>query len=156
MKPNYKEMWETHEHIMVKPAYSAEDLEGMEHLNYAAGIAPFLRGPYSTMYVMRPWTIRQYAGFSTAEESNAFYRRNIAAGQKGLSVAFDLATHRGYDADHERVMGDVGKAGVSICSVEDMKGRAAWMPDTAGMTSLNASTAEKNAPVTAVGWCSRN
>ena len=121
MKPNYKEMWETHEHIMVKPAYSAEDLEGMEHLNYAAGIAPFLRGPYSTMYVMRPWTIRQYAGFSTAEESNAFYRRNIAAGQKGLSVAFDLATHRGYDADHERVMGDVGKAGVSICSVEDMK-----------------------------------
>ena len=93
----------------------------MEHLNYAAGIAPFLRGPYSTMYVMRPWTIRQYAGFSTAEESNAFYRRNIAAGQKGLSVAFDLATHRGYDADHERVLGDVGKAGVSICSVEDMK-----------------------------------
>ena len=93
----------------------------MEHLNYAAGIAPFLRGPYSTMYVMRPWTIRQYAGFSTAEESNAFYRRNLAAGQKGLSVAFDLATHRGYDADHPRVVGDVGKAGVSICSVEDMK-----------------------------------
>ena len=139
MKPNYKdininaipnhngiilpngESWETAEHIMVKPAYTEKDLEGMEHLNYAAGIAPFLRGPYSTMYVMRPWTIRQYAGFSTAEESNAFYRRNIAAGQKGLSVAFDLATHRGYDADHERVMGDVGKAGVSICSVEDMK-----------------------------------
>ena len=139
MKPNYKDIninaipnhsglilpngepWETHEHIMVKPAYTEKDLEGMEHLNYAAGIAPFLRGPYSTMYVMRPWTIRQYAGFSTAEESNAFYRRNIAAGQKGLSVAFDLATHRGYDADHERVMGDVGKAGVSICSVEDMK-----------------------------------
>ena len=93
----------------------------MEHLNYAAGIAPFLRGPYSTMYVMRPWTIRQYAGFSTAEESNAFYRRNLASGQKGLSVAFDLATHRGYDADHPRVVGDVGKAGVSICSVEDMK-----------------------------------
>ena len=139
MKPNYKDIninaipnhngiilpngenWETSEHIMVKPAYTEKDLEGMEHLNYAAGIAPFLRGPYSTMYVMRPWTIRQYAGFSTAEESNAFYRRNIAAGQKGLSVAFDLATHRGYDADHERVMGDVGKAGVSICSVEDMK-----------------------------------
>ena len=93
----------------------------MEHLNYAAGIAPYLRGPYSTMYVMRPWTIRQYAGFSTAEESNAFYRRNLASGQKGLSVAFDLATHRGYDADHPRVVGDVGKAGVSICSVEDMK-----------------------------------
>ena len=139
MRPNYKDIninaipnhngiilpngenWETAEHIMVKPAYTEKDLEGMEHLNYAAGIAPFLRGPYSTMYVMRPWTIRQYAGFSTAEESNAFYRRNIAAGQKGLSVAFDLATHRGYDADHERVMGDVGKAGVSICSVEDMK-----------------------------------
>ena len=93
----------------------------MEHLNYAAGIAPYLRGPYSVMYAMRPWTIRQYAGFSTAEESNAFYRRNLASGQKGLSVAFDLPTHRGYDADHERVVGDVGKAGVSICSVEDMK-----------------------------------
>jgi len=93
----------------------------MEHLDFTAGIPPFLRGPYSMMYPFRPWTIRQYAGFSTAEESNAFYRRNIAAGQKGLSVAFDLATHRGYDADHERVMGDVGKAGVSICSVEDMK-----------------------------------
>ena len=104
----------TAEQIPCKPVYGKDDLEGMEHLNYAAGIAPFLRGPYSTMYVMRPWTIRQYAGFSTAEESNAFYRRNIAAGQKGLSVAFDLATHRGYDADHERVLGDVGKAGVSI------------------------------------------
>ncbi len=104
-----------------KKLYTSADLEGMEHLNYAAGIAPFLRGPYSTMYVMNPWTIRQYAGFSTAEESNAFYRRNLAAGQKGLSVAFDLATHRGYDADHPRVVGDVGKAGVSICSVEDMK-----------------------------------
>ena len=115
------EPWLTAERIPVKGAYTAEDLEGMEHLNYAAGIAPFLRGPYSTMYVMRPWTIRQYAGFSTAEESNAFYRRNLAAGQKGLSVAFDLATHRGYDADHPRVVGDVGKAGVSICSVEDMK-----------------------------------
>ena len=116
-----KEDWLTAERIAVKENYTAEDLEGMEHLNYAAGIAPFLRGPYSTMYVMRPWTIRQYAGFSTAEESNAFYRRNLAAGQKGLSVAFDLATHRGYDADHPRVVGDVGKAGVSICSVEDMK-----------------------------------
>ncbi|WP_297851974.1 methylmalonyl-CoA mutase family protein, partial [uncultured Alistipes sp.] len=115
------EPWLTAEGIPVKGAYTAEDLEGMEHLNYAAGVAPFLRGPYSTMYVMRPWTIRQYAGFSTAEESNAFYRRNLAAGQKGLSVAFDLATHRGYDADHPRVVGDVGKAGVSICSVEDMK-----------------------------------
>ena len=113
--------WMTAEQISVKGLYSAEDLEGMEHLNYAAGVAPFLRGPYSTMYVMRPWTIRQYAGFSTAEESNAFYRRNLASGQKGLSVAFDLATHRGYDADHPRVVGDVGKAGVSICSVEDMK-----------------------------------
>ena len=113
--------WMTAEQIPVKGIYSAEDLEGMEHLNYAAGVAPFLRGPYSTMYVMRPWTIRQYAGFSTAEESNAFYRRNLASGQKGLSVAFDLATHRGYDADHPRVVGDVGKAGVSICSVEDMK-----------------------------------
>ncbi len=115
------EPWLTAEQIPVKGSYSESDLEGMEHLNYAAGIAPFLRGPYSTMYVMRPWTIRQYAGFSTAEESNAFYRRNLAAGQKGLSVAFDLATHRGYDADHPRVVGDVGKAGVSICSVEDMK-----------------------------------
>ncbi|MCC8018307.1 MAG: methylmalonyl-CoA mutase [Rikenellaceae bacterium] len=114
-------VWMTAEQIPVKTSYSGEDLEGMEHLNYAAGIAPFLRGPYSTMYVMRPWTVRQYAGFSTAEESNAFYRRNLASGQKGLSVAFDLATHRGYDADHPRVVGDVGKAGVSICSVEDMK-----------------------------------
>lgn len=113
--------WLTPEQIPVKPVYTKEDLEGMEHLNYAAGVAPYLRGPYSTMYVMRPWTIRQYAGFSTAEESNAFYRRNLAAGQKGLSVAFDLPTHRGYDADNERVVGDVGKAGVSICSVEDMK-----------------------------------
>ena len=113
--------WKTPEQIDVKPAYGKKDLEGMEHLNYAAGIAPYLRGPYSTMYVMRPWTIRQYAGFSTAEESNAFYRRNIAAGQKGLSCAFDLATHRGYDSDHERVVGDVGKAGVAIDSILDMK-----------------------------------
>ncbi len=120
-KNEIKADWLTPEQIPVKPVYTKEDLEGMEHLNYAAGIPPFLRGPYSTMYVMRPWTIRQYAGFSTAEESNAFYRRNLASGQKGLSVAFDLPTHRGYDADNERVVGDVGKAGVSICSVEDMK-----------------------------------
>ena len=116
-----KPLWMTPEQIGVKGVYNASDLEGLEQLNYTAGIPPFLRGPYSTMYVMNPWTIRQYAGFSTAEESNAFYRRNLAAGQKGLSVAFDLATHRGYDADHPRVVGDVGKAGVSICSVEDMK-----------------------------------
>ena len=113
--------WKTPEHIEVKPVYTKEDLEGMEHLDYAAGIPPYLRGPYSVMYTLRPWTIRQYAGFSTAEESNAFYRRNLASGQKGLSVAFDLATHRGYDPDHERVVGDVGKAGVSICSLENMK-----------------------------------
>ena len=111
----------TAENIEVKPTYSKEDIEGMEHLGFGAGFAPNLRGPYSTMYVRRTWTIRQYAGFSTAEESNAFYRRNLAAGQKGLSVAFDLATHRGYDSDHERVFGDVGKAGVAIDSVEDMK-----------------------------------
>ena len=113
--------WITPEQIPVKSVYGAEDLQGMEHLNYAAGVAPYLRGPYSTMYVMRPWTIRQYAGFSTAEESNAFYRRNIAAGQKGLSVAFDLPTHRGYDSDHPRVVGDVGKAGVAVDSILDMK-----------------------------------
>jgi methylmalonyl-CoA mutase len=113
--------WMTAEQIAVKPAFTKDDLEKMEHLSYAAGIPPFLRGPYSTMYVMQPWTIRQYAGFSTAEESNAFYRRNLAAGQKGLSVAFDLATHRGYDSDHERVVGDVGKAGVAIDSILDMK-----------------------------------
>lgn len=145
MKPNYKDIdiksagfvakdatrwaeekgivadWHTPEQIMVKPLYTKDDLEGMEHLDYVSGLPPFLRGPYSGMYPMRPWTIRQYAGFSTAEESNAFYRRNLASGQKGLSVAFDLATHRGYDADHPRVVGDVGKAGVSICSLEDMK-----------------------------------
>ena len=145
MKPNYKDIdiksagfvakdatrwaeekgivadWRTPEQIMVKPLYTKDDLEGMEHLDYVSGLPPFLRGPYSGMYPMRPWTIRQYAGFSTAEESNAFYRRNLASGQKGLSVAFDLATHRGYDADHPRVVGDVGKAGVSICSLEDLK-----------------------------------
>ncbi|MGB7760881.1 MAG: methylmalonyl-CoA mutase [Bryobacteraceae bacterium] len=115
------EDWMTVERIAVKPVYSASDLLRMEHLEYAAGVPPFLRGPYSTMYALQPWTIRQYAGFSTAEESNAFYRRNLAAGQKGLSVAFDLATHRGYDSDNERVVGDVGKAGVAIDSVEDMK-----------------------------------
>ncbi|GHU56405.1 methylmalonyl-CoA mutase [Bacteroidia bacterium] len=113
--------WKTPEHIQVKSVYTKEDLEGMEHLNYSSGLAPYLRGPYSGMYAMRPWTIRQYAGFSTAEESNAFYRRNLASGQKGLSVAFDLPTHRGYDASNERVVGDVGKAGVSICSLENMK-----------------------------------
>ena len=140
MRPNFKEIditnivspattapasngeeWITAELIPVKPIYTKEDLEGLEHLDYAAGLPPFLRGPYSGMYPMRPWTIRQYAGFSTAAESNAFYRRNLASGQKGLSVAFDLPTHRGYDANHERVVGDVGKAGVSICSLEDMK-----------------------------------
>ncbi|MEE9364930.1 MAG: methylmalonyl-CoA mutase [Cellulophaga sp.] len=111
----------TAEGISVKETYSEKDSENIEHLNFVAGIAPNLRGPYSTMYVRRPWTIRQYAGFSTAEKSNAFYRRNLAAGQKGLSVAFDLPTHRGYDSDHKRVIGDVGKAGVAIDSVEDMK-----------------------------------
>lgn len=120
-KYNANDTWMTPELIPVKEIYTKEDLEGMEHLEYVAGLPPYLRGPYSGMYAMRPWTIRQYAGFSTASESNAFYRRNLASGQKGLSVAFDLATHRGYDADHIRVTGDVGKAGVSICSVEDMK-----------------------------------
>ena len=118
---NIQYVWKTPEHIEVKSAYTKEDLEGMEHLDFTAGIPPFLRGPYSMMYPFRPWTIRQYAGFSTAEESNAFYRRNLASGQKGLSVAFDLPTHRGYDPDNMRVIGDVGKAGVSICSVENMK-----------------------------------
>ncbi len=113
--------WCTNEQIDVRPLYTRRDYEGLEHLDFTAGIPPFLRGPYATMYALRPWTVRQYAGFSTAEESNAFYRRNLAAGQKGLSVAFDLATHRGYDSDHERVVGDVGKAGVAIDSVLDMK-----------------------------------
>lgn len=115
------ETFSTAENIEIKKIYTEEDISELQHLNFAAGIAPFLRGPYSTMYVRRPWTIRQYAGFSTAEDSNAFYRRNLAGGQKGLSVAFDLATHRGYDSNHERVVGDVGKAGVAIDSVEDMK-----------------------------------
>ena len=114
-------LWTTAERIVVKPSYAQADLAGMDHLEYAAGIPPYLRGPYATMYVMQPWTVRQYAGFSTAEESNAFYRRNLAGGQKGLSVAFDLATHRGYDSDHDRVAGDVGKAGVAIDSILDMK-----------------------------------
>jgi len=114
-------VWKTPEQIKVKSFYTSEDAEDFEHIGFAAGLPPYLRGPYSTMYVQKPWTIRQYAGFSTAEESNAFYRRNLAGGQKGLSVAFDLATHRGYDSDHPRVVGDVGKAGVAIDSVEDMK-----------------------------------
>jgi len=120
-KNNLKKDWVTPERIPIKSAYTKEDIAGMEHLNYAAGLPPFLRGPYSGMYAMLPWTVRQYAGFSTAEDSNAFYRRNLAAGQKGLSVAFDLATHRGYDSDHERVAGDVGKAGVAVDSILDMK-----------------------------------
>jgi methylmalonyl-CoA mutase len=114
-------LWDTLEQIQVKPLYGTEDLQDLEHLGYTSGIPPFLRGPYTTMYVNKPWTVRQYAGFSTAEESNAFYKRNLAAGQKGLSVAFDLATHRGYDSDHPRVVGDVGKAGVAIDSILDMK-----------------------------------
>ncbi|OQY26671.1 MAG: methylmalonyl-CoA mutase [Candidatus Cloacimonetes bacterium 4572_55] len=113
-------IWKTMEKIPVKPLYTKADLEGMEHLDFVSGIAPFLRGPYATMYAMRPWTVRQYAGFSTAEESNAFYRRNLSAGQRGLSIAFDLATHRGYDSDHPRVAGDVGKAGVAVDSILDM------------------------------------
>ena len=113
--------FETAENISIQSEYSKQDVEGLEHLNYLSGIEPYLGGPYASMYVSKPWTIRQYAGFSTAEESNAFYRRNLAAGQKGLSVAFDLATHRGYDSDHPRVIGDVGKAGVAIDSIEDMK-----------------------------------
>ena len=116
-----KTAFKTAEGIAIKNRYSKQDVTALKHLDFAAGIAPHLRGPYATMYVKRPWTIRQYAGFSTAEDSNAFYRRNLAAGQKGLSVAFDLATHRGYDSDHERVVGDVGKAGVAIDTVEDMK-----------------------------------
>jgi methylmalonyl-CoA mutase len=118
---NIQKDWITPEKIPIKSIYTKQDLAGMEHLHYAAGLPPFLHGPYSGMYTMIPWTIRQYAGFSTAEESNAFYRRNLAAGQKGLSVAFDLATHRGYDSDHERVAGDVGKAGVAVDSILDMK-----------------------------------
>jgi len=113
--------WHTPEQITVNPLYTAADLEQLQHLHTFPGLPPYTRGARATMYAGRPWTLRQYAGFSTAEESNAFYRRNLAAGQTGLSVAFDLATHRGYDSDHERVAGDVGKAGVAIDSVEDMK-----------------------------------
>ncbi len=113
--------FETNEQITVKQLYTNKDTKDLDHLNDRPGLPPFTRGPYPTMYVTRPWTVRQYAGFSTAEESNAFYRRNLAAGQKGLSVAFDLATHRGYDSDHPRVVGDVGKAGVAIDSILDMK-----------------------------------
>jgi len=120
-KKDATKKWQTNEGIELKSHYTKQDSEKLNHLDFVAGISPNLRGPYSTMYAIRPWTIRQYAGFSTAEESNAFYRRNLAAGQKGLSVAFDLATHRGYDSDHERVVGDVGKAGVAIDSVLDMK-----------------------------------
>ena len=120
-KPLESLSWMTPEGIQVKPMYTAEDIEGMEHVNTLSGMAPYVRGPKATMYAGRPWTIRQYAGFSTAKESNAFYRRCLAAGQKGLSVAFDLATHRGYDSDHPRVVGDIGKAGVAVDSVEDMK-----------------------------------
>lgn len=120
-KGNSSDVWKTAEGIDVKSVYTANDLKEIKHLDYAAGIPPFLRGPYSGMFVTRPWTVRQYAGFSTAEESNAFYRRNLAAGQKGLSIAFDLATHRGYDSDHDRVEGDVGKAGVAVDSILDME-----------------------------------
>ena len=111
----------TSEGIAMQSTYSEKDVENLKHLDFAAGFPPYLRGPYATMYLTKPWTIRQYAGFSTAEESNAFYKKNLAAGQKGLSIAFDLPTHRGYDSDHERVVGDVGKAGVAIDTVEDMK-----------------------------------
>jgi methylmalonyl-CoA mutase len=121
-------LWKTMEQIPVAPLYTAQDQSGLEHLDFTAGVPPFLRGPYATMYVTQPWTVRQYAGFSTAEESNAFYRRNLAAGQKGLSIAFDLATHRGYDSDHPRVVGDVGKAGVAVDSVLDMKLLFAGIP----------------------------
>ncbi len=114
-------VWDTPEGIEVRPVYTASDCEGLDFLNGWPGIAPYLRGPYPTMYATRPWTIRQYSGYSTAEESNAFYRRNLAAGQRGLSVAFDLATHRGYDSDHPRVAGDVGMAGVAIDSILDMR-----------------------------------
>jgi len=120
-KPYEENFFKTMEQITLAPIYDKSAYDDCKHLHYMAGIAPFLRGPYPTMYVTRPWTVRQYAGFSTAEESNAFYRRNLAAGQKGLSIAFDLATHRGYDSDHPRVVGDVGKAGVAVDSILDME-----------------------------------
>ena len=118
---NDAEPWLTPEGISVSPKYGPDDVVGLDFMGGMPGVAPYLRGPYPTMYVQRPWTVRQYAGFSTAEESNAFYRRNLAAGQKGLSIAFDLATHRGYDSDHPRVSGDVGMAGVAIDSIADME-----------------------------------
>src|SRR3954468_8440550 len=120
-QPTTSPTWQTPEGIAVKPAYTAADVAGLDTLGGYPGLAPFLRGPYPTMYLTNPWTIRQYAGFSTAEDSNAFYRRNLAAGQMGLSIAFDLATHRGYDSDHPRVKGDVGMAGVAIDSILDMR-----------------------------------
>ncbi|MBW1777503.1 MAG: methylmalonyl-CoA mutase, partial [Deltaproteobacteria bacterium] len=120
-KPVESLHWPSPEGILIQTLYAAEDIEGMPHVNTLPGLQPYVRGPMATMYAGRPWTIRQYAGFSTARESNAFYRRNLAAGQKGLSVAFDLPTHRGFDSDNPRVIGDVGKAGVAIDSVEDMK-----------------------------------
>ena len=116
-----KSVYKFVEGIEVKSHYNLQDLDGIDYLGYSCGQPPFLRGPYASMYINKPWTIRQYAGFSTAEKSNEFYRKNLAAGQKGLSIAFDLATHRGYDSDHPRVIGDVGMAGVAIDSVEDMK-----------------------------------
>jgi len=127
--------WMTNEQIPVKDLYTTADTADLEHMEFVAGLPPFLRGPYATMYVTRPWTVRQYAGFSTAEESNAFYRRNLAAGQKGLSVAFDLATHRGYDSDHPRVVGDVGKAGVAI----DRERPSTGWPARSRMTSSRST-----------------
>ena len=132
------EGWESPEGISIKPRYTAEDLEGLDALDTYPGISPFLRGPYPTMYTTQPWTIRQYAGFSTAEESNAFYRRNLAAGQKGLSVAFDLATHRGYDSDHERVRGDVGMAGVAIARRPGPRPTWSWRTPSPTASSTSA------------------
>ncbi|MEU1640089.1 methylmalonyl-CoA mutase family protein, partial [Nonomuraea sp. NPDC005701] len=141
------EVWETPEGIGVKPLYTAADLDGLDFLRTYPGAAPYLRGPYPTMYVNQPWTIRQYAGFSTAEDSNAFYRRNLAAGQKGLSVAFDLATHRGYDSDHPRVAGDVGMAGVAIDSIYDMRQLFDGIPlDRMSVSMATASLGRRAAP----------
>ena len=132
--------WLTPEGIPVKPVYAASDLAGIDFLDTYPGIVPYLRGPYPAMYVSQPWTVRQYAGFSTAEDSNAFYRRNLAAGQKGLSVAFDLATHRGYDSDHPRVSGDVGMAGVAIDSIYDMRTLFSGIPLDKMSVSMTRST----------------
>ena len=144
-------LWETPERIPVKPFYSASDLEGIDHLDTMAGIPPYLRGPYPAMYVTQPWTIRQYAGFSTAKDSNAFYRRNLAAGQKGLSVAFDLATHRGYDSDHPRVTGDVGMAGVAVTPLDPALGIAWPIPidadDRAQLSAKDAAAPTLAVPV---------